>query len=170
MFSTTAVPLLTKKRQSRTIKDYLRTFKEGCEQTVRRFEDAIERAKESCKSASQPIEKHFADAGKMYKIPLESFMLISQASCRSQGCRIAHVRPQMQHTPPCDGAYVALECAGGRFCYPGFGRVRGRPGMSPILRTFLPPRSNRQSPTGLQGARGGGSGSRGSRRAPRRRR
>ena len=117
-----SVPLLTKKRQSRTIKDYLRTFKEGCEQTVRRFEDAIERAKESCKSASQPIEKHFAGAGKMYKISLESFMLISQASCRSQGCRIAHVRPQMQHTPPCDGAYVALECAGGRFCNLGFGK------------------------------------------------
>ena len=66
MLSATADTLLTKKRQSRTIKDYLRTFKEGCEQTVRRFEDAIERAKESCKSASQPIEKHFADAGKTY--------------------------------------------------------------------------------------------------------
>ena len=64
MFSATTAPLLTKKRQSRTIKDYLRTFKEGCEQTVRRFEDAIVRAKESCKSASQPIEKHFADARK----------------------------------------------------------------------------------------------------------
>lgn len=33
----------------------------------RRFEDAIERAKESCKSASQPIEGHFAGAGKMVK-------------------------------------------------------------------------------------------------------
>ncbi len=33
----------------------------------------------------------------------------------------------MQHTPPCDGAYVALECAGGRFCYLGFGRV-----LSPV--------------------------------------
>ena len=31
----------------------------------RRFEDAIERAKESCKSASQPIEEHFAGAGKV---------------------------------------------------------------------------------------------------------
>ena len=35
----------------------------------RRFEDAIERAKESCKSASQPIEKHFADAGKTSPMP-----------------------------------------------------------------------------------------------------
>lgn len=69
MLSATAVPLLTKKRQSRTIKDYLRTFKEGWEQTMRRFEDAIERAKESCKSASQPIEKHFADAGKTSPMP-----------------------------------------------------------------------------------------------------
>ena len=33
----------------------------------RRFEDAIERAKESCKSASQPIEEHFAGAGKIVK-------------------------------------------------------------------------------------------------------
>ena len=31
----------------------------------RRFLDAIDRAKESCKTASQPIEEHFADAGKM---------------------------------------------------------------------------------------------------------
>ena len=35
----------------------------------RRFEDATERAKESCKSASQPIEKHFADAGKTSPMP-----------------------------------------------------------------------------------------------------
>lgn len=35
----------------------------------RRFEDAIERAKESCKSASQPIEEHFAGAGKTYSMP-----------------------------------------------------------------------------------------------------
>lgn len=35
----------------------------------RRFEDAIERAKESCKSASQPVEEHFADVGKTYSMP-----------------------------------------------------------------------------------------------------
>ena len=35
----------------------------------RRFEDAIERAKESCESASQPIEEHFAGAGKTSKMP-----------------------------------------------------------------------------------------------------
>ena len=32
-----------------------------------RFEEAIERAKESCKSASQRIEDHFTDAGKIVK-------------------------------------------------------------------------------------------------------
>lgn len=34
----------------------------------RRFVDAIERAKESCKSASQSVEEHFADAGKMIEL------------------------------------------------------------------------------------------------------
>ena len=97
--------------------------------------------------------------------------------CRSQGCRIAHVRARMQHTPPCDGAYVALECTGGRFCYLGFGRFRDilrqaqeLPGMTVNDCTFPRLRSNRQSPTGLRGARRGGSGSRGSRRVPRCRR
>lgn len=35
----------------------------------RRFEDAIERAKESCKSASQHVEEHFAGAGKTSPMP-----------------------------------------------------------------------------------------------------
>lgn len=35
----------------------------------RRFEDAIARAKESCKSASQPVAEHFADAGKTSPMP-----------------------------------------------------------------------------------------------------
>lgn len=35
----------------------------------RRFEDAIERAKESCKSASQRVEEHFAGAGKSFPMP-----------------------------------------------------------------------------------------------------
>ena len=34
-----------------------------------RFEEAIDRAKESCKSASQPIEAHFTDAGKTFPMP-----------------------------------------------------------------------------------------------------
>ena len=34
-----------------------------------RFEEAIERAKESCKSASQHIEEHFTDAGKTFLMP-----------------------------------------------------------------------------------------------------
>ena len=32
-----------------------------------RFEEAVDRAKESCKSASQRIEEHFTDAGKIVK-------------------------------------------------------------------------------------------------------
>ena len=34
-----------------------------------RFEEAIERAKESCKSASQHVEEHFTDAGKTLSMP-----------------------------------------------------------------------------------------------------
>ena len=63
--------------------------------------------------------------------------------CRSQGCRIAHVRARMQHTPPCDGAYVALECTGGRFCYLGFGRV-----LSPVSFLNYAPIDN--PPQGLE--------------------
>lgn len=63
--------------------------------------------------------------------------------CRSQGCRIAHVRARMQHTPPCDGAYVALECTGGRFCYLGSGESY-LPYLSSItLQSTIPHRASR---------------------------
>ena len=39
---------------------------------------------------------------------------------RGLGSRIAIVRAQMQHTPPFEGAYVALQYVGGRFCNLGF--------------------------------------------------
>ena len=34
-----------------------------------RFEEAVDRAKESCKSASQRVEEHFTDAGKSFPMP-----------------------------------------------------------------------------------------------------
>ena len=48
---------------------------------------------------------------------------------RGRGCRIGIVCAWLQHTPPRKGAYVAMERAGGLFCYRGFGRFRVKPGM-----------------------------------------
>ena len=40
---------------------------------------------------------------------------------RGLDSKSAIVRAQMQHTPPFEGAYVALQYVGGRFCNCGFG-------------------------------------------------
>ena len=52
----------------------------------RRFEDAIERAKESCKSASQPIEEHFAGAGKTFDMPKGGVNTISDVHLTRYAC------------------------------------------------------------------------------------
>ena len=52
----------------------------------RRFEDAIERAKESCKSASQAIEEHFAGAGKTFPMPKGGEKVISDVYLTRYAC------------------------------------------------------------------------------------
>ena len=50
---------------------------------------------------------------------------------RGSSCKIAFVRTQLLQTPLLEGAYVAIQRTGGRFCNRGFGnRAQEIPGQA----------------------------------------